>query len=114
MDMAGSSPVVDWGAIPWEPMREGIGRKVFSGQGATLQLARLQPGHAIRPHEHPYEQIVYILSGVVNFHVGEDVHRMAGGACMAIPPNVTHYAVVVGSEEVLNLDVFIPRRSDLG
>ena len=105
--------VVDWSAMPWEPMRQGIGRKVFSGQGATLQLARLQPGHAIRPHEHPYEQIVHILAGVVDFHVGDEVYRMKSGACMAVPPNVKHYAVVVGDEEVLNLDVFVPRRADL-
>ena len=29
---------IDWENIPWEPVREGITRKSFSGNGATLAL----------------------------------------------------------------------------
>ena len=105
--------VARWDEIAWEPMRPGVDRKVFSGQGATLQLSRLRPGHAVRPHEHPYEQIVYIISGGAEFHVGDKVFLLTGGDCLAIPPNVQHYAVVVGNHNVLNLDVFIPRRADI-
>ena len=28
--------MIDWESIPWEPVREGIVRKAFSGNGATL------------------------------------------------------------------------------
>jgi hypothetical protein len=53
---------IDWNAQPWERVREGVERKAFSGEGATVSLNRLQPGHEPRPHNHPNEQIVYILS----------------------------------------------------
>src|ERR1700751_1560402 len=62
---------IDWNAVPWEQVREGVERKAFSGDGATVSLNRLQPGHEPRPHDHPHEQIVYILAGEIDFHIGE-------------------------------------------
>jgi|ERR1700732_3763071 quercetin dioxygenase-like cupin family protein len=105
-------PTVDWSKLAWQPVRKGIDRKAFSGDGATLALHRLQPGHEPRPHAHPYEQIVYIMAGEVDFHVGDETIRLGPGGLLTVPPNVTHYAEVVGSEEVLNLDVFTPRRAE--
>jgi len=105
-------PTVDWSKIDWQPVRPGIERKAFSGAGATLALHRLQPGHEPRPHAHPYEQIVYIMAGEVDFHVGAETIRLGPGGLLTVPPDVTHYAEVVGSEEVLNLDIFTPRRAE--
>lgn len=105
-------PNVDWSKIAWHSVRPGVDRKAFSGQGATLALHRLQPRHEPRPHAHPYEQIVYILKGTIDFHIGEEVYRLGAGGLLTVPPNITHYGEVVGEEEVLNLDVFIPRRDE--
>ena len=97
---------------PWEPVREGVERKAFSGDGATVSLNRLQPGHEPRPHDHPHEQIVYILSGQIDFHIGETVTRLGAGGLLVVPPNARHWGVVVGDEPVLNLDVFTPKRAE--
>lgn len=103
---------VDWEAIDWTKVRDGVERKAFSGEGTTLALHRLWPGHEVRPHAHAYEQIVYILGGEVDFHIGDAVVRLGKGGLVAVPPNVTHYAEVAGNEPVLNLDIFTPRRPD--
>jgi quercetin dioxygenase-like cupin family protein len=103
---------VDWNAIPWERVREGVERKAFSGAGATVSLNRLQPGHEPRPHRHPNEQIVYILEGKIDFHIEGEVRRLEAGNLLVLPPNVEHYGIVVGDEPVLNLDVFTPKRSE--
>lgn len=103
---------VDWNAMPWQTIREGVERKAFTGERATLALHRLAPGHEPRPHAHEHEQIVYILQGQVDFHIGEDTVRLEAGGLVVIPPNIQHYAQVVGDEAVLNLDVFTPARSD--
>jgi quercetin dioxygenase-like cupin family protein len=103
---------IDWSKLEWQPVRPGVDRKAFSGDGATLALHRLQPRHEPRPHAHPYEQIVYIMKGTIEFHVGDEVVRLGPGGLMTIPPNVTHYGEVVGDEEVWNLDVFTPRRAE--
>ena len=103
---------IDWDMMPWERVREGVERKAFSGEGATVSLNRLMPGHEPRPHDHPNEQISYVLSGRLDFHVGDKVVKLGPGGLLVIPPNVRHWGVVVGDEPVLNLDVFTPKRPE--
>lgn len=103
---------IDWNNIPWTPVREGVDRKAFSGEGATLALHRLQPGHEPKPHAHENEQIAYILKGTIRFFVGDEEHLLGPGGLLVIPPNVRHWGEVVGDEEVWNLDVFTPRRPE--
>lgn len=105
---------VNWNAIEWEPVREGMARKTFSGDGATLALHRIEPGHELKPHSHVYEQIVYMLAGRANFHVGGEVHFLEPGGLIAIPSDVVHYIEVVGDEIALELDVFTPKRPEYG
>lgn len=105
---------MDWDALEWHPVRAGMERKTFTGEGATLALHRIQPGHDLLPHSHHYEQIVYMLGGVADFHVGDDVHRLRAGGLIVIPPNVVHYIEVVGDEVALELDVFTPKRPEYG
>ena len=62
---------IDWSAIPWTPVRPGVERKAFSGEGATVALHRLMPKHEPRPHSHSYEQIAYILAGQMRFHIAQ-------------------------------------------
>jgi quercetin dioxygenase-like cupin family protein len=103
---------VDWSKIEWTRVREGVERKAFSGEGATLALHRLHPGHAPAPHKHPHEQIVYIIAGEIDFHVGGEVVRLGPGGVLRVPPNTMHHGEVVGHEPVLNLDVFTPSRPE--
>jgi quercetin dioxygenase-like cupin family protein len=103
---------IDWSKIPWERVREGVERKAFSGDGATVSLNRLMPGHEPCPHHHPNEQISYVLSGHLDFHVGDKVVNLGPGGLLVVPPNVQHWGVVVGEEPVLNLDVFTPKRPE--
>ncbi|WP_246504778.1 cupin domain-containing protein [Microvirga antarctica] len=103
---------INWNEIPWTPVREGVERKGFTGEGATVALHRLMPGHEPKPHSHIHEQIAYIISGTIRFHVGEEVHLITGGGLIVIPPNVVHWGEVVGDEPVINLDVFTPQRPE--
>ena len=43
---------IDWENIPWEPVREGIVRKAFSGAGATVALNKLMPKHTQSAQAH--------------------------------------------------------------
>lgn len=102
----------NWNDTAWTPVRAGVDRKAFSGEGATIAYHRLMPGHEPRPHSHPYEQLVYIAEGVVDFHVGDGVYRLGPGELIAIPPDVRHHAVVVGDTPAINIDIFTPRRAE--
>lgn len=103
---------IDWSQIEWKTIRAGVEQKAFSGNGATIALHRLQPDHEPKPHKHENEQIAYIVSGTVDFHVGDEVVRMGPGSVIAVPPNTMHHAVVIGDEEVINIDVFTPARPE--
>lgn len=105
---------VDWDSQEWHPVRKGMARKTFAGEGATLALYRIEPGHDLLPHAHHYEQIVYLLEGTADFHVGDEVHHLDAGGLIVIPPNVTHYIEVTGKDGVLELDVFTPKRPEYG
>lgn len=105
---------VNWDEVEWETIRGGMERKTFTGEGATLALHRIQPGHELRPHAHHYEQIVYMLDGEADFHVGDDVHHLKPGGLLVIPPDVVHYIEVTGTRPALELDVFTPKRPEYG
>jgi len=103
---------IHWDDMEWIKVREGVHRKAVSSETATVALHRLMPGNGANPHKHAYEQIAYIMSGEVDFHVGDRVVRLGPGGVLVIPPNVMHHAVVIGDEPVMNLDVFTPRRPE--
>lgn len=103
---------INWDNTPWTPVRPGVDRKAFAGEGATVTLHRLQPGHEPKPHAHENEQIAYILKGTIRFFVGDEEHVVTAGGLLLIPPNVRHWGEVIGDEEVLNLDIFTPRRPE--
>ena len=94
------------------PVRPGVSRKVFSGDGATLAWTTLEPGHQPRPHSHAHEQIVYIVSGRARFRVGDEEAIVGPGEMLVVPPNVEHWAETIGDEPVLDLSIFSPRRDE--
>lgn len=103
----------NWKEADWEFMRPGIMRTLFTGEGATVHFVEVQNGHEKKPHRHEYEQIVMILQGECDFHIGGEVYPMKPGGYAVIPPNVEHYIDVYNSKEpVINVDIFIPRRDE--
>ena len=110
---------IDWENMPWEPVREGIVRKAFSGNGATVALHKLMPKHEPKPHKHTYEQLVYIIAGPHPFprrrqERGARARRPAANSAgrHALGEVVMHWGEVVGDEPVLNLDIFTPVREE--
>ncbi len=103
---------IDWSTMEWQPVREGVDRKAFTGAGTTVALHRLMPGHTPSPHQHPHEQIAYITAGRMRFHVGDTVTEVGPGGLLLIPPNTMHWGEVIGDEPVLNVDIFSPARPE--
>ena len=68
--------------------------------------------HEPRPHKHPFEQIAYIAAGVCDYHIEDQVFRLTPGGMLVIPPNLMHYAEVVGDEVLVNFDIFTPKREE--
>jgi quercetin dioxygenase-like cupin family protein len=103
---------VNFDDIPGMIAREGVIRKVFSGQNSMLVLNEIKPFAQPALHQHPHEQITYILAGQCDFIMGEETIRMGPGDAILIPPDTRHTLRPVGEETVMNLDVFSPIRED--
>ena len=102
----------NWKDLKLTALREGVSRKAFTGEGATVATNYFKPGHTPMPHSHIHEQIALILEGEAEFHVGDKVVKLSEGGFVVIPPNVEHYLQVVGDKDVVNLDVFTPKRPE--
>ena len=101
-----------WQSMPREEVRPGVSRCAFRGDQVLLVMNWLEPGMEVRPHSHPFEQVVYVVEGQMKFWIeGQEVEVEKGGM-LRIPPDAEHFGAPVGSETVMNLDVFSPIRED--
>ena len=98
----------DWTRIAREYVRPGIERAGIGGENVVCQFGWVEPGAALRPHRHDFEQLVLILEGDCIYHVGGVPHRCTRGSVVRVPPRTEHYIEVTGEETVLNLDIFAP------
>jgi quercetin dioxygenase-like cupin family protein len=105
--------VFDFNDREWTQVREKVKVKVFQGaDGSTITLNELSPGHTPNPHSHSYEQTVYCLKGSTDFYIDGVAHPIKEGCCLAIPPFAEHYSLNRGSEPVVDMEIFTPKRSD--
>lgn len=102
----------NWNELPLKELRAGVARKAFTGEGATLAINYFKPGHTPAPHHHIFEQIALVLEGEADFHVGDEVVHLTPGGYVVIPPEVMHHLVATGDQDVVNLDVFTPKRAE--
>lgn len=77
----------------------------------------LTKGSIVPAHDHPNEQITYILKGWLRFFIGEHADApgdvfvdVKSGEVLTIPSMVRHRAVAM--EDTIDIDVFNPPRQD--
>jgi len=57
---------------------------------------------------HEGEEIHLVLSGKIDYHVGDEVYRLNEGDTLWHPSDVTHYAENVGDEKASYVTVSSP------
>ncbi len=101
---------VNWKAVPTENLSPSIERQFISTEQITLARFHLKKGVVVPTHQHPNEQVAYIVQGALKFTLdGRDVTVRTGEA-LCIAPNVPHKAEAL--EDTVNVDVFTPPRAD--
>jgi quercetin dioxygenase-like cupin family protein len=63
------------------------------------------------PHQHPHEQITYVVEGEVIFFIGEESCRLVPGDMVAVPPDAPHRVQLLTPTARL-IDAFTPLRQD--
>src|SRR5438876_6650129 len=99
-----------WETVKQEPMKQGIWRKVISGEKAMLAQVFIGKGAVVPKHQNESEQLSYIVEGAVKFELEGREVVVKKGEVLHIPSNVPHMAVAL--EDTLDLDVFSPIRVD--
>lgn len=95
----------------FRPLLEGVSMRPLVFEEKTIMCEfRLQKGAELPSHDHPYEQTGYLLSGKLNFRIGDEWHRAEQGDSWCIPENVEHQVKVL--EEAVVLEAFTPIRPD--
>ncbi|WP_418639472.1 cupin domain-containing protein [Winogradskyella sp.] len=97
-----------------ETIGKGIQRKWFYGEKGQMTIFNLEKGAHIPWHQHPNEQITYIMSGKVKIKTiidgKETFVEVGAGEVIVFPENVPHEFWAL--EDTVDLDVHVPVRED--
>ena len=114
-DDATSSAVLEavWGdrtTLPSFSPVAGVDMSVLVGGAMMMGVVTLAPGAIVPLHQHPNEQIGYVLEGVITLTIGDETRDLSPGATYLIPGGTPHEGSSVDGCVVI--DVFSPPRPD--
>jgi mannose-6-phosphate isomerase-like protein (cupin superfamily) len=81
------------------------------GCGSVTQFVGYIPTGRAPDHFHPYDEVLYILSGEGVLHIGDSHEPVGEGACIHFSPELVHSLENVGPEPMQVLGVFRPAGS---
>ncbi len=104
--------------MPFATLSQLVPKEIFPGtfgryahiDQMTIGEVELAAGTVIPLHQHPNEQITFVLSGRFDFRVGDETHILESGTAALIPGNVPHGGTTLTACRVL--DVFAPVRQE--
>ncbi|HSF46065.1 MAG TPA: cupin domain-containing protein [Chitinophagaceae bacterium] len=89
---------------------EGISGQYIHGDQTTFGLVEVKQGSILPQHQHPHEQITFILEGELEMTIGGETMTLKPGNFHVIHSNVPHSAVA--HVDCKLIDVFSPVRED--
>src|SRR3989304_7252465 len=95
--------------IPEEKVPPPISRKVVTGEKEMVVYWRMKAGAHAAAHRHPHEQIFWMLSGKMEFRLGDEKRSCGPGDVGGIPGGVEHEAWF--PEDTEGGDIFSPPRA---
>ena len=96
----------------WIDMAPGVRRQTLVSSAQMMQMqVRLTAGSLLPIHDHPQEQVTYVISGRLRMTIGGVPHELAPGDAVLMPGGVSHGVEVL--ETAVVIDTFAPPRWDL-
>jgi quercetin dioxygenase-like cupin family protein len=90
----------------------GASMQPFTGGGKLMMMwVTIEPNTDYPYHQHPHEQMGYMLEGELELSMAGETRLLKAGDCYAIPPFLPHRARTL-EKSCLVLDVFTPIRED--
>lgn len=96
--------------LPEEKVTDTITRRILVGDKEMLVWWRMKAGTHAAAHRHSHEQMFWMVSGRMEFRLGNERRTCVPGDVGLIPGGVEHEAWFPEDTEVV--DVFAPPRED--
>lgn len=106
-----ASAFTNVGALASKEIAPGVTIQVVAGSAVMFSFVTLRPHSAVPAHQHPHEQIGYILEGEMEMWIGGERRTIRTGDAYVVPSNVPHGAQT-GASTCVALDVFHPLRQE--
>lgn len=103
-------PFVSLAAVAGRTLFPGVVGHYAHSERFTIGEVELIAGAIVPTHQHLHAQLSYVVSGQVEFTIGEDTRILATGDCALIPGNMPHSIRAITAARVL--DTFTPPRDD--
>ena len=94
-----------------EQVGEKISRKIVVGERSMVVFWKMKAGARAAVHQHPHEQIFWMISGKMEFDLNGEKRTCVAGDVGVVPGNKPHGAYFPEDTEVI--DVFAPPREDM-
>ena len=97
--------------VQLEDLGDGISRKVLAHNDNMMAVeVHFEKGAIGAMHNHPHEQLTYVLSGALEFTIGDETKIVKAGDTMYKEPSIEHGCVCL--EAGVLIDNFTPMRKD--
>ena len=93
-----------------EQVTDKITRRLVAGDKVMIVWWDMKAGAHAAAHKHPHEQVFWMLSGRMDFRLGDEKRTCVAGDLAVIPGGVEHEAWFPEDTQVI--DVFAPPRED--
>ena len=93
-----------------EPMPGVMRRSLVWGDNMHLVEFHVPKGSGVPVHNHMHDQVGYVVSGRLEFSIGDAMRELGPGDAYLVPSNVVHSSRAL--EDVVVIDVFSPVRED--
>ncbi|HIE8601843.1 TPA: cupin domain-containing protein [Klebsiella variicola subsp. variicola] len=94
-----------------EDLGNGVTRRILAHDGKMMAVEVYFAAGAVGPmHNHPHEQLTYVLSGEFEFTIGEETRVVSAGDTLYKQPGIMHGCVCLQPGTLL--DTFTPVRED--
>lgn len=89
----------------------GLTRRVLASSAKLMLIEHtMEKGSVFPEHNHPHEQLAYLLSGQIIVEMGGAQFTVVAGDSFVVPSDVYHK--VTALEHSVALDIFTPARED--
>ncbi|MGD2200976.1 MAG: cupin domain-containing protein [Candidatus Bathyarchaeota archaeon] len=88
------------------------GEILMAGEKCMMMVNTIEPGIPTPPHNHPHEQIGFLIEGSGTLFIDGETREMEAQASFLVPPNAAHNFDATGDKPAVLIEAFAPPRED--